>query len=112
MSEVKGKAPDSVPAPKSVRAGLGPASRAPTRVGPFRGTLPPEDAPRVLDIARVSKRFGERTILDDVSFHVPVGEFLCLCGPNGAGKSTLLKIILGLIPTDKGEIKIAGLPAE
>jgi len=112
MSDVKGKAPDSVPPPRSVRAGLGPASRAPTRVGPFRGTLPPEDAPRVLDIARVSKRFGERTILDDVSFHVPVGEFLCLCGPNGAGKSTLLKIILGLIQADKGEIKIAGLPAE
>src|SRR5262245_31400033 len=79
-------------------AGLGPASRAPNpRSGPLRGTLPADDAPRVLDVANVSKRFHDRTVLDDVTFHIPVGEFLCLCGPNGAGKSTLLKIILGLV---------------
>lgn len=98
--------------PKSVRAGLGPASRAPSRVTPFRGTLPPDDAPRVLDVKNVSKRFGDKVVLDDVTFHVPVGEFLCLCGPNGAGKSTLLKIILGLVEPDRGDIRIAGLPAE
>lgn len=98
---------------KSVRAGLGPASRAaPTRTGPLLGTRPPEDAPRVLDVRGVKKRFGERVVLDDVTFHVPVGEFLCLCGPNGAGKSTLLKIILGLVDADAGDIRIAGLPAE
>lgn len=96
--------------------GLGPASRAPSRLSgaggsPYRGTLPPDDAPRVLDIQHVSKRFGEKVVLEDVSFHVPVGEFLCLCGPNGAGKSTLLKIVLGLVEADSGTIRIAGLDA-
>jgi ABC-type Mn2+/Zn2+ transport system ATPase subunit len=93
--------------------GLGPASRKPIeRTTPFRGTLPPDDASRVLDIKSVGKRFGEKIVLEDVSFHVPVGEFLCLCGPNGAGKSTLLKSILGLLEPDTGAITICGLPVE
>ena len=96
-------------APKS--RGLGPASR-PSRLTPFRGTLPPDDASRVLEITGVHKRFGEKVVLEDVTFHVPIGEFLCLCGPNGAGKSTLLKIILGLVEPDAGSIEITGLPAE
>ena len=102
--------PKSLPPPSR---GLGPASRAPRRPDnePFRGTLPPDDAPRVLEVTNVTKQFGERLVLDDVSFHVPVGEFLCLCGPNGAGKSTLLKVILGLVTPDKGSVRIAGLPA-
>lgn len=75
------------------------------------GTLPPKDAIRVLDVEGVSKRFGERVVLDKVSFFVPVGEFLCLCGPNGAGKSTLLKAVLGLLEPDSGSIKIGGLDA-
>jgi ABC-type Mn2+/Zn2+ transport system ATPase subunit len=93
--------------------GLGPASRVPLRPShlPFVGTIPPEDAPRVLEVKGVSKRFGDKVVLEDVTFHVPIGEFLCLSGPNGAGKSTLLKAILGLIQPDKGTIRIAGLPA-
>src|SRR4029079_12327510 len=65
----------------------------------------------VLEGPGLAKRFGEKIVLDDVTFHVPIGEFLCLCGPNGAGKSTLLKAILGLIHPDEGTIRIAGLPA-
>lgn len=76
----------------------------------FRGTRPSESAPRVLDVRGVAKRFGDKVVLEDVTFHVPVGEFLCLCGPNGAGKSTLLKVILGLIKPDSGTVQIAGLP--
>ena len=93
--------------------GLGPASRVPRRPAdvPFMGTLPPDDAPRVLEVANVTKKFGDKLVLDDVTFHVPVGEFLCLCGPNGAGKSTLLKAILGLVTPDKGSVRIAGLSA-
>ena len=91
--------------------GLGPASRTPKRPAnePFRGTLPPDDAPRVLEVLAVTKKFGDKLVLDDVTFHVPVGEFLCLCGPNGAGKSTLLKVILGLVAPDEGSVRIAGL---
>ena len=100
-------------APAPMSRGLGPASRVPLRPAhvPFIGTRPPEDAPRVLEVIGVTKRFGEKVVLDDVTFHVPIGEFLCLCGPNGAGKSTLLKTILGLVMPDKGSIRIAGLPA-
>ena len=72
------------------------------------GTLP-VDGPRVLDVRVVTVQFGGRTVLDDITFHVPVGEFLCLCGPNGAGKSTLLKAILGLVRPDTGSITITGL---
>jgi ABC-type Mn2+/Zn2+ transport system ATPase subunit len=102
-------------APKSsapLSRGLGPASRTPSRVTPFRGTLPPGDAETVLQVAGVNKRFGEKIVLEDVTFHVPVGEFLCLCGPNGAGKSTLLKAILGLIEVDSGTILIGGMTVE
>ncbi len=110
---------DSVPAQKNNSAappasrGLGPASRMPLRPSnvPFRGTLPPEDAHRVLEVTNVSKKFGEKVVLDAVTFFVPIGEFLCLCGPNGAGKSTLLKAILGLIEPDEGSIRVNGLPA-
>jgi ABC-type Mn2+/Zn2+ transport system ATPase subunit len=100
-------------APPPVSRGLGPASRVPLRPSnvPFVGTLPPEDAPRVLEVKGVSKRFGDKVVLDDVTFHVPIGEFLCLSGPNGAGKSTLLKAILGLIVPDQGTILVSGLPA-
>jgi zinc transport system ATP-binding protein len=100
-------------APPPVSRGLGPASRVPLRPEhvPFVGTLPPDDAKRVLEVIGVTKKFGEKVVLDDVTFHVPVGEFLCLCGPNGAGKSTLLKAILGLLVPDKGVVRIAGLSA-
>ena len=64
----------------------------------------------MLDVRGVTKRFGNKSVLENVTFHVPVGEFLCLCGPNGAGKSTLLKSILGLVQPDAGSITIGGLP--
>ncbi len=76
----------------------------------FRGTIDPNPEHVVLDVRHVHKRFDERVVLDDVTFHVPRGEFLCLCGPNGAGKSTLLKSILGLIRPDAGEVLISGVP--
>ncbi len=72
------------------------------------GTPPPADAPRVLEVREVTVRFGTKTVLEDISFHVPVGEFLCLCGPNGAGKSTLLKVMLGLLKPTAGAVLIRG----
>lgn len=116
MNQRDGSSPEprkSTSAPPPASRGLGPASRAPRRPPgvPFIGTLPPDDAVRVLDVIGVSKRFGEKVVLDDVTFHVPIGEFLCLCGPNGAGKSTLLKVILGLVTPDKGSVRIMGVPA-
>lgn len=87
----------------------GPASRQLVAKS-FSGTRPPDDAPRALDVKGVSVSFGKKSVLYDVTFHVPVGEFLCLSGPNGAGKSTLLKCILGLLAPTRGRITIGGLP--
>ena len=88
------------------------SSDAPPSIGiPYiEGTEPPSQSPRALDVRNVTVKFKNKTAVEDVSFHVPVGEFLCLCGPNGAGKSTLLKAILGLVPVTRGEISICGLP--
>jgi ABC-type Mn2+/Zn2+ transport system ATPase subunit len=74
----------------------------------FFATLPPDDAPRALEVEGVSVVFDGRTVLDDITFWVPTGEFLCLSGPNGAGKSTLLKVILGLVRPMSGHIRIGG----
>jgi ABC-type Mn2+/Zn2+ transport system ATPase subunit len=80
--------------------------------GLYFGTLPPESAPRVLEVNDVNVSYGTRHVLEEITFFVPVGEFLCLCGPNGAGKSTLLKVILGLVEPDTGSVLIDGEPRE
>jgi len=53
---------------------------------------------------------GGALVLEDVSFSVRCGEFVCVVGPNGGGKSTLLKLLLGLEKPGTGTIKIFGLP--
>jgi macrolide transport system ATP-binding/permease protein len=57
-------------------------------------------------VSGLSKAFGERSILRDVSFTVGLKSRIVLVGPNGAGKSTLLKILLGQEKTDAGEVYI------
>src|SRR4051794_41939639 len=52
----------------------------------------------------VTKRFGERAALRDVSFEARGGELLAIIGPNGAGKTTLLSILAGLIAPSEGEV--------
>lgn len=74
----------------------------------FFATLPPIEGPKALEVENVTVVFDGRTVLEDVTFWVPVGEFLCLSGPNGAGKSTLLKVILGLVKPKYGRVKIGG----
>jgi len=54
--------------------------------------------------------YGGKAALQDVSFCVPVGTSAAVIGPNGAGKSTLFKALLGLLPLEKGNIAIHGLP--
>jgi ABC-2 type transport system ATP-binding protein len=56
----------------------------------------------------VTKRFGERVALRDVSFEAADGELVAVVGPNGAGKTTLLRMLFGLIRPDQGEIRVFG----
>ncbi|MFZ1995600.1 MAG: TOBE-like domain-containing protein [Solirubrobacteraceae bacterium] len=61
-----------------------------------------------IDIANISKHFGDFAALDDVSLEVPEGSLTALLGPSGSGKSTLLRIIAGLETPDTGTVMIDG----
>ena len=56
----------------------------------------------------VSKAFGGRNILDDVSFAIAPGEALCILGRSGTGKSVTLKLMIGLLKPDQGKVLIQG----
>ena len=62
----------------------------------------------VLTVEGLTKTFGRRRVLSDVSFNVGTGEVLGLIGPNGAGKTTVLECIAGLLPSDSGTIAYRG----
>jgi polar amino acid transport system ATP-binding protein len=66
------------------------------------------DSSKVLDVAGVSKRFGDVEVLSDVSFQVGKGETICVLGPSGSGKSTLLRCINWLERPDAGQIYLNG----
>jgi Cu-processing system ATP-binding protein len=56
----------------------------------------------------VTKRFGARTVLEDLTAVVPPGTVTALVGPNGSGKTTILKLLLGLAHPDRGTIRVGG----
>ncbi len=60
----------------------------------------------VIEFVNVSKSFGDKVLIDDLSFKVPPGAIVGIIGPNGAGKSTLFKMIAGKEQPDSGEVKI------
>jgi phospholipid/cholesterol/gamma-HCH transport system ATP-binding protein len=59
-----------------------------------------------VEFEHVSKTFGNRKVLDDVSFKVADGEALCIMGRSGTGKSTTLKLMIGLLRPDSGKVCI------
>jgi NitT/TauT family transport system ATP-binding protein len=69
----------------------------------------------MITLDRVSRSFeradgqGVRAV-DDISFEVPEGEFVCLVGPSGCGKSTLLQLVTGLLPPSGGAVHVGGAP--
>jgi ABC-2 type transport system ATP-binding protein len=67
------------------------------------------ETPAIVEIKNVSRRFGEKFALNDVSFRVPTGTVVGLVGENGAGKTTLIKHILGLLKAQTGSVRVFGL---
>ena len=61
---------------------------------------------KVLDVTNLTKSFGDRVLIDDLSFSVPKGAIVGIIGPNGAGKSTLFKIMSGAEKPDSGNVEI------
>ena len=62
----------------------------------------------MIDVQHVTKRYGQVTALDDISFSIPKGEIVAFLGPNGAGKTTTMRILTGFMPPTSGKVNIAG----
>lgn len=63
-------------------------------------------------VEHLSKSFGDLKVLDDVSFEVVEGDFMCIVGPTGCGKTTFLNLLTKLIEPTSGQILIDGVPAD
>lgn len=66
------------------------------------------EAEPVLSVTGLTVRFGERVVLDDISFEIAPGRITVLLGPNGAGKSTLLRCVLGAHEAEAGQVLLEG----
>jgi ABC-2 type transport system ATP-binding protein len=64
----------------------------------------------LVQVENLTKKFGDKTVLQDIHFEIQSGEIVGLLGANGAGKSTLLRILCGLIPATEGQVYIHGKP--
>jgi len=68
---------------------------------------PPRLGDNVIDTSKLSKSYGDRLLIDDLTFKLPPGGIVGVIGPNGAGKTTLFRMITGVEKPDGGAIKIA-----
>ncbi|MCY4099079.1 MAG: ABC transporter ATP-binding protein, partial [Rhodospirillales bacterium] len=68
--------------------------------------------PALLEIDRLTRRFGPFTAVDDISFTVEQGEVLGFLGPNGAGKTTTMRMVAGYLPPSAGTARIAGFDVQ
>ena len=62
----------------------------------------------MINVSHLSRTYGPRTAVDDISFEVNRGEIVGFLGPNGAGKSTTMKVITGFMPATEGRVTVAG----
>ncbi len=86
------------------------AEPAPSVTAPHRGQadLAPSQSEAAVEIRDLCKRYGDRTIVDGLSFFIRPGECYGILGPNGAGKTTTLRALLGLTPFDGGSVQVLG----
>ena len=57
----------------------------------------------------LTKRFGDRTVVDHINFDIPQGQVVGFLGPNGAGKTTTMRLLTAYLPADEGQAELAGL---
>jgi ABC-2 type transport system ATP-binding protein len=69
-----------------------------------------EESRPLIEVAGLSKTYGDQVALADISFAAAPGEILGIIGPNGAGKTTLLEALAGLLPADTGVVRWRGAP--
>jgi len=102
--------PEPEPAPVRRPKGQRPPRRFARRtsIRPAR-PAPGEDAPVVLSLAGLGKRYGSTVAVADVSLEVRAGSFYGIVGPNGAGKTTTLSMISGLLRPDSGAVTVHGI---
>ena len=77
-----------------------------TSVSDITIPVPPRLGAKVIEARHIKKAFGDRVLIDDLSFTLPQGGIVGVIGPNGVGKSTLFKAIVGLEPLSGGELEI------
>jgi ABC-2 type transport system ATP-binding protein len=63
----------------------------------------------MIEVTNLTKQFGHKKAVNDLSFTVKKGEVLGFLGPNGAGKSTTMRVVTGFLPPTSGEVRICGL---
>jgi ABC-type multidrug transport system ATPase subunit len=93
------------PAPRSLR----PAGTRTPRASKQTAPTPDPDAPVVLSVSNLVKRFGENVAVSGIDLEVRAGSFFGIVGPNGAGKTTTLSMITGLLRPDAGSIRVHGI---
>ncbi len=85
-----------------------PSSPAVAESEPCASLPPPDEDGEVIVVERLTRRFGNFTAVDDISFGVRRGEIFGLLGANGAGKSTTFRMLCGLLPPTSGRLRVAG----
>lgn len=66
--------------------------------------------PAAVEVSGIVRRFGNRTVLNDITLRVTRGELFGLLGPSGSGKTTLIKLITGIDKADRGTVRLLGEP--
>ncbi|MGA7954028.1 MAG: metal ABC transporter ATP-binding protein [Gloeobacterales cyanobacterium] len=64
----------------------------------------------MLQIRDLTVKYGNRVVLENITFTLPSGRLVGVIGPNGAGKSTLIKAIMGMVPMVSGRVELGGIP--